>query len=437
MCQKKPEEAEEEADVTPPVQPTDIMMDPSPTTNLPVAHVDSTDLGDNSSNSDDARAPLLANDFASVYQKLQHQDPFASTTALYQSQALTASVTQPVIVDITESALLQDMRNPPPVAVIEAASPAAPIVPSTQTVEVVPDATTSHNTPVAAASGTSHNTPVAAASETSHNTPVAAASETSHNTPVAAASETSHNTPVAAASGTSHNTPVAAASGTTPLPAPPTLPLPVAPAPPSPSPAPATPSVLPQVQPITAPNPSPATATPSVLPQVQPITATPSPQSPVDLPPAIPPPPKRQLPPPPAIPTALPAVPEPKSPASDSEEDLPVERHQERKQQSVVNEMMEVVQQMKNNRIVKPSMVVGHDVQKCERESIDHDFLPKEVPDSEEEQPAPVQCEVLCSSCDRKATVRCYPCEHELCARCASNSRCPVCGAIVCSFDRL
>ena len=272
------------------------------------------------------------------------------------------------------------MRNPPPVAVIEAASPAAPLVPSTQTVEVVPDATTSHNTPVAAASGTSHNTPVAAAS------------------------------------GTSHNTPVAAASGTTPLPAPPTLPLPVAPAPPSPSPAP---------------------ATPSVLPQVQPITATPSPQSPVDLPPAIPPPPKRQLPPPPAIPTALPAVPEPKSPASDSEEDLPVERHQERKQQSVVNEMMEVVQQMKNNRIVKPSMVVGHDVQKCERESIDHDFLPKEVPDSEEEQPAPVQCEVLCSSCDRKATVRCYPCEHELCARCASNSRCPVCGAIVCSFDRL
>ena len=303
-----------------------------------------------------------------MYQKLQHQDPFASTTALYQSQALTASVTQPVIVDITESALLQDMRNPPPVAVIEAASPAAPLVPSTQTVEVVPDATTSHNTPVAAASGTSHNTPVAAA------------------------------------------------SGTTPLPAPPTLPLPVAPAPPS---------------------PSPATATPSVLPQVQPITATPSPQSPVDLPPAIPPPPKRQLPPPPAIPTALPAVPEPKSPASDSEEDLPVERHQERKQQSVVNEMMEVVQQMKNNRIVKPSMVVGHDVQKCERESIDHDFLPKEVPDSEEEQPAPVQCEVLCSSCDRKATVRCYPCEHELCARCASNSRCPVCGAIVCSFDRL
>ena len=303
-----------------------------------------------------------------MYQQLQHQDPFASTTALYQSQALTASVTQPVIVDITESALLQDMRNPPPVAVIEAASPAAPLVPSTQTVEVVPDATTSHNTPVAAASGTSHNTPVAAA------------------------------------------------SGTTPLPAPPTLPLPVAPAPPSPSPAP---------------------ATPSVLPQVQPITATPSPQSPVDLPPAIPPPPKRQLPPPPAIPTALPAVPEPKSPASDSEEDLPVERHQERKQQSVVNEMMEVVQQMKNNRIVKPSMVVGHDVQKCERESIDHDFLPKEVPDSEEEQPAPVQCEVLCSSCDRKATVRCYPCEHELCARCASNSRCPVCGAIVCSFDRL
>ena len=292
------------------------------------------------------------------------------------------------------------MRNPPPVAVIEAASPAAPLVPSTQTVEVVPDATTSHNTPVAAASGTSHNTPVAAAS------------------------------------GTSHNTPVAAASGTTPLPAPPTLPLPVAPAPPSPSPAPATPSVLPQVQPITA-TPSPAPATPSVLPQVQPITVTPSPQSPVDLPPAIPPPPKRQLPPPPAIPTALPAVPEPKSPASDSEEDLPAERHQERKQQSVVNEMMEVVQQMKNNRIVKPSMVVGHDVQKCKRESIDHDFLPKEVPDSEEEQPAPVQCEVLCSSCDRKATVRCYPCEHELCARCASNSRCPVCGAIVCSFDRL
>ena len=179
-----------------------------------------------------------------MYQQLQHQDPFASTTALYQSQALTASVTQPVIVDITESALLQDMRNPPPVAVIEAASPAAPLVPSTQTVEVVPDATTSHNTPVAAASGTSHNTPVAAA------------------------------------------------SGTTPLPAPPTLPLPVAPAPPSPSPAP---------------------ATPSVLPQVQPITVTPSPQSPVDLPPAIPPPPKRQLPPPPAIPTALPAVPEPKS----------------------------------------------------------------------------------------------------------------------------
>ena len=242
----------------------------------------------------------------------------------------------------------------------------------------------------------------------------------------------------------------------TPLPVPPTLPLPVAPAPPSPSPAPATPSVLPQVQPITA-SPSPAPATPSVLPQVQPITATPSPapatpsvlpqvqsatatpspQSPVDLPPAIPPPPKRQLPLPPAIPTALPAVPEPKSPASDSEEDLPAERHQERKHQNVVNEMMEVVQQMKNNRIVKPSMVVGHDVQKCERESIDHDFLPKEVPDSEEEQPAPVQCEVLCSSCDRKATVRCYPCEHELCARCASNSRCPVCGAIVCSFDRL
>lgn len=70
MCQKKPEEAEEEADVTrilftdplflAPVQPTDIMMDPSPTTNLPVAHVDSTDLGDNSSNSDDARAPLLS-----------------------------------------------------------------------------------------------------------------------------------------------------------------------------------------------------------------------------------------------------------------------------------------------------------------------------------------------------------------------------------------
>ena len=268
------------------------------------------------------------------------------------------------------------MRNPPPVAVIEAASPAAPIVPSTQTVEVVPDATTSHNTPVAAA------------------------------------------------------------SATTPLPVPPTLPSPVAPAPPSPSPAPATPSVLPQVQSATA-TPSPAPATPSVLPQVQPITATPSPQSPVDLPPAIPPPPKRQLPPPPAIPTALPAVPEPKSPASDSEEDLPAERHQERKHQSVVNEMMEVVQQMKNNRIVKPSMVVGHDVQKCERESIDHDFLPKEVPDSEEEQLAPVQCEVLCSSCDRKATVRCYPCEHELCARCASNSRCPVCGAIVCSFDRL
>ena len=332
------------------------------------------------------------------------------------------------------------MRNPPPVAVIEAASPAAPIVPSTQTVEVVPDATTSYNTPVGAASATSHNTPVGAASATSHNTPVAAA------------------------------------SAMTPLPVPPTLPLPVAPAPPSPSPAPATPSVLPQVQPITA-SPSPAPATPSVLPQVQPITATPSPapatpsvlpqvqsatatpspapatpsvlpqvqsatatpspQSPVDLPPAIPPPPKRQLPLPPAIPTALPAVPEPKSPASDSEEDLPAERHQERKHQNVVNEMMEVVQQMKNNRIVKPSMVVGHDVQKCERESIDHDFLPKEVPDSEEEQPAPVQCEVLCSSCDRKATVRCYPCEHELCARCASNSRCPVCGAIVCSFDRL
>lgn len=312
-----------------------------------------------------------------MYQQLQHQDPFASTSALHQSQALTASVTQPVIVDITESALLQDMRNPPPVAVIEAASPAAPLVPSTQTVEVVPDATTSPNTPAGAA------------------------------------------------------------SGTTPLPAPPTTPVPVAPAPPSPSPNTTTPSVPPQVQPITIANPSPTTASPSVLPQAQSATATPYPQPPVDLPPAIPPPPKRQLPPPPAIPTALPAVPEHESPETDSEEDLPAERHQERKQQSVVNELMEAVQQMKNNRIVKPSMVVGHDVQKCERELIDHDFLPKEVPDSEEEQPAPVQCEVLCSACDRKATVRCYPCEHELCAMCASNSRCPVCGAIVCSFDRL
>ena len=198
------------------------------------------------------------------------------------------------------------------------------------------------------------------------------------------------------------------------------------------------------------PTPSLPNTTPSVLPQDLPSTLpttpyspsvdVPSAPSPVDVPPAIPPPPKCQLPSPP---TTLPAT-QPSAPESQrtavavlEEEELPEERHQERKQQIVVNELTEAVQRMKNHQIVKPSMIVGQDVQNCERDSVDHMFLPKEISDSEEEHPASAQCEVLCSVCDRKATVRCYPCEHELCAMCASNSRCPVCGAIVCSFESL
>lgn len=118
---------------------------------------------------------------------------------------------------------------------------------------------------------------------------------------------------------------------------------------------------------------------------------------------------------------------------------MPSEKPVSSAQRIVVNELTEAVNRMKKSNIVKPSMLIPRESQYQENgEAVKRECLPKEVPDhSDEELPVEVSYAIPCSLCHKKATVRVYPCEDELCARCGSNSRCPICGAIICSYERL
>ena len=368
-------------------EPTTIEVNPSVEPSLPVTGITSTNLGDTPSDSGNPSAPLLfssfsfltgrENDYQAVYQQLQQQDPFA-LPGRASVVPDTSSTNQPVIVDITDSNILDHTPTAPSVLVIDQPTP-------TNTL------TSSVNAPL----------PVTVMSN-AH--PVMAHMDVTPRSEEPLPAEKASSVVVSE------------------MPSVPDL-IP-------------TPAVVEPVSPVPAATESPSvpSSTPSVPSSTPTGTqgTTDSPESPPL--PALPPAPRHK---PRTAPEDSPQDQDPIAIAE--EEDLPSEKPVSSAQRIVVNELTEAVNRMKKSNIVKPSMLIPRESQYQENgEAVKRECLPKEVPDhSDEELPVEVSYAIPCSLCHKKATVRVYPCEDELCARCGSNSRCPVCGAIICSYERL
>lgn len=368
-------------------EPTTIEVNPSVEPSLPVTGITSTNLGDTPSDSGNPSAPLLfssfsfltgrENDYQAVYQQLQQQDPFA-LPGRASVVPDTSSTNQPVIVDITDSNILDHTPTAPSVLVIDQPTP-------TNTL------TSSVNAPL----------PVTVVSN-AH--PVMAHMDVTPRSEEPFPAEKASSVVVSE------------------MPSVPDL-IP-------------TPAVVEPVSPVPAATESPSvpSSTPSVPSSTPTGTqgTTDSPESPPL--PALPPAPRHK---PRTAPEDSPQDQDPIAIAE--EEDLPSEKPVSSAQRIVVNELTEAVNRMKKSNIVKPSMLIPRESQYQENgEAVKRECLPKEVPDhSDEELPVEVSYAIPCSLCHKKATVRVYPCEDELCARCGSNSRCPVCGAIICSYERL
>ena len=368
-------------------EPTTIEVNPSVEPSLPVTGITSTNLGDTPSDSGNPSAPLLfpsfsfltgrENDYQAVYQQLQQQDPFA-LPGRASVVPDTSSTNQPVIVDITDSNILDHTPTAPSVLVIDQPTP-------TNTL------TSSVNAPL----------PVTVVSN-AH--PVMAHMDVTPRSEEPLPAEKASSVVVSE------------------MPSVPDL-IP-------------TPAVVEPVSPVPAATESPSvpSSTPSVPSSTPTGTqgTTDSPESPPL--PALPPAPRHK---PRTAPEDSPQDQDPIAIAE--EEDLPSEKPVSSAQRIVVNELTEAVNRMKKSNIVKPSMLIPRESQYQENgEAVKRECLPKEVPDhSDEELPVEVSYAIPCSLCHKKATVRVYPCEDELCARCGSNSRCPVCGAIICSYERL
>ena len=368
-------------------EPTTIEVNPSVEPSLPVTGITSTNLGDTPSDSGNPSAPLLfpsfsfltgrENDYQAVYQQLQQQDPFA-LPGRASVVPDTSSTNQPVIVDITDSNILDHTPTVPSVLVIDQPTP-------TNTL------TSSVNAPL----------PVTVVSN-AH--PVMAHMDVTPRSEEPLPAEKASSVVVSE------------------MPSVPDL-IP-------------TPAVVEPVSPVPAATESPSV--PSSTPSVPSSTPTGT-QNTTDSPgspplPALPPAPRHK---PRTAPEDSPQDQDPIAIAE--EEDLPSEKPVSSAQRIVVNELTEAVNRMKKSNIVKPSMLIPRESQYQENgEAVKRECLPKEVPDhSDEELPVEVSYAIPCSLCHKKATVRVYPCEDELCARCGSNSRCPVCGAIICSYERL
>ena len=368
-------------------EPTTIEVNPSVEPSLPVTGITSTNLGDTPSDSGNPSAPLLfssfsfltgrENDYQAVYQQLQQQDPFA-LPGRASVVPDTSSTNQPVIVDITDSNILDHTPTAPSVLVIDQPTP-------TNTL------TSSVNAPL----------PVTVMSN-AH--PVMAHMDVTPRSEEPLPAEKASSVVVSE------------------MPSVPDL-IP-------------TPAVVEPVSPVPAATESPSvpSSTPSVPSSTPTGTqgTTDSPESPPL--PTLPPAPRHK---PRTAPEDSPQDQDPIAIAE--EEDLPSEKPVSSAQRIVVNELTEAVNRMKKSNIVKPSMLIPRESQYQENgEAVKRECLPKEVPDhSDEELPVEVSYAIPCSLCHKKATVRVYPCEDELCARCGSNSRCPVCGAIICSYERL
>ena len=368
-------------------EPTTIEVNPSVEPSLPVTGITSTNLGDTPSDSGNPSAPLLfpsfsfltgrENDYQAVYQQLQQQDPFA-LPGRASVVPDTSSTNQPVIVDITDSNILDHTPTAPSVLVIDQPTP-------TNTL------TSSVNAPL----------PVTVVSNVH---PVMAHMDVTPRSEEPLPAEKASSVVVSE------------------MPSVPDL-IP-------------TPAVVEPVSPVPAATESPSvpSSTPSVPSSTPTGTqgTTDSPESPPL--PTLPPAPRHK---PRTAPEDSPQDQDPVAIAE--EEDLPSEKPVSSAQRIVVNELTEAVNRMKKSNIVKPSMLIPRESQYQENgEAVKRECLPKEVPDhSDEELPVEVSYAIPCSLCHKKATVRVYPCEDELCARCGSNSRCPVCGAIICSYERL
>ena len=375
-------------------EPTTIEVNPSVEPSLPVTGITSTNLGDTPSDSGNPSAPLLfpsfsfltgrENDYQAVYQQLQQQDPFA-LPGRASVVPDTSSTNQPVIVDITDSNILDHTPTAPSVLVIDQPTP-------TNTL------TSSVNAPL----------PVTVVSN-AH--PVMAHMDVTPRSEEPLPAEKASSVVVSEMPSVPDLIP-------TPAVVEPVSPVPAA------TESPSVPSSTPSV-------PSSTPSVPSSTPTGTQGT-TDSPESPPL--PALPPAPRHK---PRTAPEDSPQDQDPIAIAE--EEDLPSEKPVSSAQRIVVNELTEAVNRMKKSNIVKPSMLIPRESQYQENgEAVKRECLPKEVPDhSDEELPVEVSYAIPCSLCHKKATVRVYPCEDELCARCGSNSRCPVCGAIICSYERL
>ena len=382
-------------------EPTTIEVNPSVEPSLPVTGITSTNLGDTPSDSGNPSAPLLfssfsfltgrENDYQAVYQQLQQQDPFA-LPGRASVVPDTSSTNQPVIVDITDSNILDHTPTAPSVLVIDQPTP-------TNTL------TSSVNAPL----------PVTVVSN-AH--PVMAHMDVTPRSEEPLPAEKASSVVVSEMPSVPDLIP-------TPAVVEPVSPVPAA------TESPSVPSSTPSVPSFT---PSAPSSTPSVPSSTTTGTqgTTDSPESPPL--PALPPAPRHK---PRTAPEDFPQDQDPIAIAE--EEDLPSEKPVSSAQRIVVNELTEAVNRMKKSNIVKPSMLIPRESQYQENgEAVKRECLPKEVPDhSDEELPVEVSYAIPCSLCHKKATVRVYPCEDELCARCGSNSRCPVCGAIICSYERL
>lgn len=382
-------------------EPTTIEVNPSVEPSLPVTGITSTNLGDTPSDSGNPSAPLLfssfsfltgrENDYQAVYQQLQQQDPFA-LPGRASVVPDTSSTNQPVIVDITDSNILDHTPTAPSVLVIDQPTP-------TNTL------TSSVNAPL----------PVTVMSN-AH--PVMAHMDVTPRSEEPLPAEKASSVVVSEMPSVPDLIP-------TPAVVEPVSPVPAA------TESPSVPSSTPSVPSFTPSAPSSTPSVPSSTPTGTQGT-TDSPESPPL--PALPPAPRHK---PRTAPEDSPQDQDPIAIAE--EEDLPSEKPVSSAQRIVVNELTEAVNRMKKSNIVKPSMLIPRESQYQENgEAVKRECLPKEVPDhSDEELPVEVSYAIPCSLCHKKATVRVYPCEDELCARCGSNSRCPVCGAIICSYERL
>ena len=396
-------------------EPTTIEVNPSVEPSLPVTGITSTNLGDTPSDSGNPSAPLLfpsfsfltgrENDYQAVYQQLQQQDPFA-LPGRASVVPDTSSTNQPVIVDITDSNILDHTPTAPSVLVIDQPTPTNTLTSSVNA--PLPVTVVSNAHPVMAHMDVTPRSEEPLPAEKASSVVVSEMPSVPDLIPTPAVVE-----PVS---------PVPAATESPSVPSS---------TPSVPSSTPSVPSSTPSVPSFTPSAPSSTPSVPSSTPTGTQGT-TDSPESPPL--PTLPPAPRHK---PRTAPEDSPQDQDPVAIAE--EEDLPSEKPVSSAQRIVVNELTEAVNRMKKSNIVKPSMLIPRESQYQENgEAVKRECLPKEVPDhSDEELPVEVSYAIPCSLCHKKATVRVYPCEDELCARCGSNSRCPVCGAIICSYERL